>query len=153
LSVRTPQGLSYARATGFTPEAVSQFLSFFEPAMEKANHYPERLFNCDETGVTVVQHRHSKVLDLIGKRQISVLQAAERGVLITVVTCMSPTGNYVPLLLIFPRKNIKMELTNCTPPGSIYACHTSGWIQSDIFTDWFRHLFAALNQQQKTPSS
>jgi hypothetical protein len=35
LSVRTPQGLSYAGATGFTPEAVSQFFSFFEPAMNK----------------------------------------------------------------------------------------------------------------------
>jgi hypothetical protein len=31
---------------------------------------------------------------------------------------------------------MKMELINCTPPGSIYP---SGWIQSDIFIDWFRH--------------
>jgi hypothetical protein len=35
LTVTTPQGLSHAQATGFTPEAVSQFFSFFEPAMEK----------------------------------------------------------------------------------------------------------------------
>jgi len=78
-----------------------------------------------------------KILGLKGKRQISSLQSAERGPLVTVVNCMSPTGHFIPPLLVFPRKNMKQELMNGTPPGSIHACHPSGWIQSEIFPSGF----------------
>jgi hypothetical protein len=32
---------------------------------------------------------------------------------------------------------MKQELMNGTPPGSIHACHPSGWIQSETFFQWF----------------
>jgi len=86
-----------------------------------------------------VQHKHMKVVGLKGKRQITSLQYTERGSLVTVVTCMSPTGHFIPPLLVFPRKNMKQELMIGTPPGSIHACHPSGWIQSEIFSQWFLH--------------
>jgi len=47
---------------------------------------------------------------------------------------MSSTGHFIPPLLVFPKKNIKQELMNGTPPGSIHAYHPSGWIQSEIFS-------------------
>ena len=53
--------------------------------MDTIKHNPERLYNCDETGVTIVQHKHTKILRLKGKRQISSLQSAERESLVTVV--------------------------------------------------------------------
>jgi len=52
---------------------------------------------------------------------------------------MSPAGHFIPPLLAFPRKNIKQELMNGTPPGLIHACHPSVWIQSEIFAHWFLH--------------
>ena len=73
----------------------------------------------------------------IERRQISSLQSAERGSLVTVVNCMIPTGHFIPPLLVFPRKNMKQELMNGIPPGSIHACHPLGWIQSEIFSQWF----------------
>lgn len=139
ISIRQPQGLSMARAKGFNPEDVSKFFDFYEPCLQKINNNPSRLYNCDETGITIVQHKHTKVVALKGKKQVASLQSAERGALVTIVTCTSPSGHYIPPLIIFPRKNMKLELMNGTPPGSIYACHPSGWIQSHIFTDWLRH--------------
>jgi len=100
---------------------------------------PARLYNCDETGITILQHKHTKILELTGKPQISSVQSAERGPLVTVVNCMSPTGHNIPPLLVFPRKYMKSELMNGTPPGSIHSCHPSGWIQSEVFTQWFLH--------------
>jgi len=93
--------------------------------MDTIQHNPATLYNCDETGITIVQHKHTKILGLKGKRQISSLQLAERGLLVT-VTCMSQTGNFISPLLVFPRKNMKQELMNGTPPGSIHACRFSG---------------------------
>jgi hypothetical protein len=104
--------------------------------MDTIQHNPARLYNCDGTGltvVTVVQHKHMEVLRLKGKRQISSFQYTERGSLVTVITCMSPTGHFIPPLLVFPRKNMKQELMIGTPPGSIHACHPLGWIQNKIF--------------------
>ena len=112
--------------------------------METIQHNATTLYNCDETGITIVQHKHTKILGLKGKRQISSLQLAERGLLVT-VTCMSQTGNFISPLLVFPRKNMKQELMNGTPPGSIYVCHPLWWIQSKIFSKWFLH-FISLNK-------
>ena len=72
-----------------------------------------------------------------GKGQKSSLQYAEWGSLATVITSMSPTGHFIPTLLVFRRKNVKQELMNGTPPGSIHVCHPSAWIQSKIFSHWF----------------
>ena len=105
--------------------------------MYTIQHNPARLYNCNEMGITTVQHKHTKILGLKGKGQISSVQSAERGSLVTVVTCLSPTGHIIPPLLVFPRKIMKEELMNGTPPGSIHACHSSGWIQSEIFTQQF----------------
>jgi len=85
--------------------------------MDTIQHNPTRLYNCDETGITIVQHKHKKILGLKGNRQVSSLQSAERGSLVTVFNCISPTGHFIPPLLLFPRKNMKQELMNDTPPG------------------------------------
>ena len=102
-------------------------------------HNSARLYNCDETGITTVQHKHMKILGLKDKRQISSVQSADQGSLVTVVNCMSPTGHFTPPLLVFLRKHMKQEMKNGTPSGSIHACHPSEWTQNEIFTQWFLH--------------
>ena len=69
----------------------------------------------------------------------------------TVVNCMSPTGHFISPLLVFPRKYIKQELMNYTAPGSIHACHSSGWIQNEIFTQWFLHFIKYTMPTKKDP--
>jgi len=109
--------------------------------MDTIQHNPARLYNCDETGITTVQHKHKKIWGLKDKRQVSSVQSAERGSLVTVANSMGPTGHFIPPLLAFPRKNMKQELMNDTPPGSIQACHPSGLLQSEIFFffQWLLH--------------
>jgi hypothetical protein len=137
LSVRTPEGISAARVKGFTSENVAGFFDIYESELRKVNHQTHWLFNVDETGITTVQHRHSEVISMRGKKEVASLTSAERRNLITVVTCMKATGTYVPRLIVFPRKNMKQEVMDGAPAGSISACHPSGWIQTDIFTKWF----------------
>jgi len=119
--------------------------------MNTIKHNPARLYNCDETGIAIVQQKHMKMLGLNGKRQISSLQSAEWGSLVTVINCMSPNGHFILPLLVFPRKNMKQELKNGTPPGSIHACHPSGWIQSKIFSQWFLHFIKHTKLTKEDP--
>ena len=107
--------------------------------MYTIQHNPARLYNLDETGITIVQHKHRKILGLKGNRQISSVQFAERGSLVTQVNSVSPTGQFLPTVLVYPRKYMKPELIHHTPLGSIHACHSPGWTESEIFTQWFLH--------------
>jgi hypothetical protein len=74
-----------------------------------------------------------------GKKQVAAMKSSERGNLVTVVTCMNAAGTFVPPPIVFPRKNMKEELMDGAPAGSISACYPSGWIQIHIFTQRFDH--------------
>jgi len=99
-----------------TPESVAQFFLIYEPAVYTIQHNPARHYNRDETGITIVEHKYTKILGLKGKRQISSVQSADRGSL--VVKCLSPTEQFIPPLLVFPRTYMKQELMNGTLPTS-----------------------------------
>nr|CAH7765781.1 unnamed protein product [Callosobruchus chinensis] len=139
LSFRTSEPMSAARVKGFNPEAVNHFFDLYEPEFDKVRSPSHRVYNVDETGITVVLHKRSKVISVKGKKQVAALRSLERGKLRTVVTCMNASGNYVPPLIIFPRKNMSQELMDGAPAGAISGCHPSGWIQTDLFTKWFQH--------------
>lgn len=46
---------------------------------------------------------------------------------------------------------MKLELMNGTPPGSVYDCHPSGWIQSEIFTKWLKHFIDHVKPTKEDP--
>lgn len=52
---------------------------------------------------------------------------------------MSATGVYVPPMLIFPRVRMKDELKIGAPAGTLFRAHPSGWMQTELFVDWFEH--------------
>jgi len=119
--------------------------------MDTIQHNPARLYNCDETDITIVQHKHMKILGLKGKRQISSLQSAERGSLVTAVTCMSPTGHFVPPLLVFPRKNMKQELMNGTPLDQSTRAIPRGGYRARFFSQWFLHFIKHTKPTKEDP--
>jgi len=41
---------------------------------------------------------------------------------------MIPNAHHIPPLLLFPEKNMKLEMMNGTPLASVYICHPSEWI-------------------------
>lgn len=148
LSLRSPQGMSHARITGFTKDNVDLFFDRFDEECVKINYKADRIFNVDETGICVDK---TKVLSVKGKKQVAAVQSQEKGKLMTIVTCMNATGVYVPPLIVFPRKHMKEELMNGAPAGAVSACHISGWIQTDIFTQWFEHFLKCTKPSAEDP--
>ena len=151
LSVRKPTGTSYARALGFTKENVSKFHDHYAAELEKVKYTPDRIWNVDETGLSIVQSKVPHVIGLRGKRQIGAITSAERGSLITVIVSMSAAGNFIPPLVIFPRTNMNTALERGKPPGTLVTVHPSGWVQTHIFTKWFESFINRTKPSKEEP--
>ncbi|XP_072400257.1 uncharacterized protein [Diabrotica undecimpunctata] len=151
LSLRRPQNLSMARDKGFTKENVDKYFSILKPELEKINFDPSKIFNVYETGISVVQHKATRVVTCKGKKQVHKLSSAERGSTTTVITCMLAAGQYIPPLLIFPLKRWQEELLDGAPLGSIGGCSDSGWVTGPLFLKWFKHFSSIVNPSKENP--
>ncbi|CAH1956067.1 unnamed protein product [Acanthoscelides obtectus] len=151
LSIRKPTGTSLNRALGFNKEGANEFFNLLEKLMTEKNFHCDRIYNVDETGLCIVQSKCPEVVSKRGKRQVGVLTSAERGSLVTAVLCMNAAGGFVPPMIIFPRKNSSEQLKKGAPPGTLFAFHPSGWIQTELFTKWFDHFLERTNPTKDSP--
>jgi hypothetical protein len=74
--MRTPECIYAARVKGFTSENVARFFGICESELRKVSHPVRRIFNADATGITTVQHRHSKTVSMRGKKGMVSLTSA-----------------------------------------------------------------------------
>ncbi|KAJ8720706.1 hypothetical protein PYW08_006171 [Mythimna loreyi] len=118
LSIRKPTGTSYARVQGFNRAAVNEFFDILEAEYSK-KHYPaDRIFNVDETGLTIVQSKIPAVIGKKGKRQIGAMTAAERGSLVTLANpSVPPLGQVSVSLLVDPPAPPRQPIPSDSQPG------------------------------------
>jgi hypothetical protein len=76
LSFRQPTGISTARATGFIKEQVGIFFDLYEKDLAAHDYLPSRIFNIDETGLTVAQKKQPRNFTFESKCQIGTLTTA-----------------------------------------------------------------------------
>ncbi|KAJ8867520.1 hypothetical protein PR048_031322 [Dryococelus australis] len=127
-SIRKPTGTSFARAMGFTKEAVEICFDLLELCFNEHPYPAHRTRGVCRLCIT----GYLKCWDSKETRHIVNLTSAERGSPVTIIVCMSAAGDFVPPYMIFVRTNITQVLMKGAPPGDVGVCHPSGWVQTNI---------------------
>jgi len=105
--------------------------------LDTIQHNPARLYNCDETGITVVQHKHTKIL---GSKGVTYLRSnPQNGDLLWQSSPVWVQLDTSFLRFLYFQEKIWNKNWWMAWTGSIHTCHPSGWIQSEIFSQWFLH--------------
>ena len=139
LSIRTAEGLGYARA--FDPVVINRYYDMLEATLRDNGLWdlPAQVFNCDETGMPL-NPSTSKVVATKGTKHPYQLTSGDKAH-ITVLACASAAGYAIPPMVIFDRRVLKPELTIGEVPGTFYGLSDNGWIDSELFHEWFANHF------------
>ncbi|KAL4126459.1 hypothetical protein QTP88_010681 [Uroleucon formosanum] len=136
---------------GFNKPVVTAFFRLLGEVLDKYKFQSDRIFNCEETGISSVPKCKSKILASKGRKKVGSLTSAERGQTVTVELCISASGIIMPPMIIFPRVCINLEyLRNC-PPGFTSEFHPSGWMQTDIFYKWLEKIIQFTHASKNNP--
>ena len=143
INLRVAAPLSFARAIATDRDVLDRYYDLLEDTL-KANgifNNASRIFNCDETGISL-SPPFPKVVHEVGAKNPCYLTGGSK-TQITVLACVSAAGYAIPPFVIFDRQTLNPQLTKGEVPGTAYGLSPNGWIDMKLFCDWvFEHFLA-----------
>ncbi len=143
LSLRSAEKLSYARFVATDPVILNNYFDLLQHTLDEYNLFdsPSQIWNCDETGLPF-DHKPPSVIVEKGQKHARTITTGNKKQ-ITVLCCSSAVGSCIPPLIILRRKALNSGLVEGDVPGSMYGLSNRGWIDSELFENWFKHHFLA----------
>lgn len=96
-----------------------------------------RIFNLVEAGLAT-DPRSSKVF-LQKNQRTAHLKSADCGKAMYSVWKISATGEYLPPFVVYKGQNNYQSWSVGGPPGTLYGCSATGWMQDFLFESWMKH--------------
>lgn len=132
LKLAKPQKLQMSRAKSASREAIDSYFHELGTVLQQNNllESPERIFNIDETGISM-EHAPPKIVCASSSNPQAVTSARSSNV--TIIAGANAIGNNIPPFYVFPGKRWNDEFLNGAPAGSTGSMSETGWSNSGIF--------------------
>ena len=118
-------------------EALENYFSLLKGILEENDlmHKPSQIYNVDETGMPL-DHRSPYVLTRKGQRKVRYCSSGNKAQ-VTVIGCINASGQAIPPFVVFDAKNLNLLWTEKEVPGTTYGLSDSGWMDMELFKQWF----------------
>nr|XP_047122943.1 uncharacterized protein LOC101235615 [Hydra vulgaris] len=135
ISIRTPELLTLTRALACNKTVIDAWFLLLKATLEKCDimNRSAQILNCDE-----------KVL----KNPVSIAPGSGKEQF-TVLATISAAGRNFPPFILFAGKNLYKEWMTGGPNGSLYGVTKNGWMETEVFTEYFNHLVLWLKDTPK----
>ena len=141
LTLRKPDKLDRRRNNTAKRSVVRKHFQLLKETLEKANllNRPEHIFNVDETGIEMNKGTRKVVVNRGSKKhhQESVGDREH----ITANVCCSASGFVLPPMIIFQKCFPSSDYSSSGPDGCLYAKSESGYMDGELFQQWFEKIF------------
>ncbi|KAH9292038.1 hypothetical protein KI387_042776 [Taxus chinensis] len=143
LTLRTAEGLDKDRAVCLRPSIVSSFYINLSKAYEANPYGPNRIWNCDETGLQAGRNCGMRVLAKRGSRSVPYIIPKSRE-WITILCCVNAAGQSIPGFYLFKGKShLENYIAGCEP-GACMATQSHAWMTKDLFMNWLHHFASSV---------
>lgn len=143
LTLRTAERLSYIRMVSSSPTILDAYFDMLESTL-LANDLTEKpclIFNVDESGMPL-DPPSLKVVTTVGSKHSQTVSSGNKAQ-VTVIACCNAAGYALPPMVVFDRMTLKPELVEGEVPGTMYGLSSNGWVNTELFHDWFLCHFLA----------
>ena len=87
-----------------------------------------------------LEHKMPKVIPAKGTKKVWQCTSGMKSQ-ITVLACASASGQTIPPMVVFTGKYFNSVLAKGEEPVTLYGMSLSGWMDKELFADWFVHHF------------
>ncbi|CAF3936927.1 unnamed protein product [Rotaria sp. Silwood1] len=144
------QKLERSRKEGFTETVRTGWFDTISIIMEQNQLFdkPGQIYNLDECGFNDDTQR-----ELVLASAETKIKYEENGgtgkSFTTILICVNAKGDVLPPMTIYGSKTVNKQWTVGGPDRSVYKCSSRGWINEDLFSNWFIENF--LVETKSTP--
>ena len=100
---------------------------------------PGQIFNIVETGLPL-DPKPLRTIHKLGAQNPFLTTSGDKSQ-ITIVGCVSAAGYCLPPMVIYDRKRLSPEMSRGEVLGTLYGLSEKGWIDMELFSNWFHSHF------------
>ena len=141
VTLKSAVPLSLARAIASDPITIQNYYDELEDCLVENDilDRPAHSFNCDESNLPL-NPKCPKTVNEVGAKNPSYVTGNDKSA-VTVLACVSAAGYAIPPFIIFDRKTLNPQYTIGEVPGTLYGLSSNGWIDRNLFSEWFFNHF------------
>ena len=140
LTLRKPESVDRGRVLNATKDVIDDYFDTLESIIATNDIGPHATYNCDEASVLLNKSAQRVVVPRNSKHCHTRTQGTSEH--ISVLCCVNAAGGTVPPMVVFSKGLPTLRgFHEQGPVNASYAASDSGFVNKDIYTQWFEKTF------------